>query len=87
MSFILKKVIIFEALVCRCDVCVNGPPVIQNLKEEAKILMQVIAAYSVSVMACLPIPCGFIILFTCESMHNSIISSLEFIVMGKVQYF
>ncbi|XP_044475735.1 ATP-dependent DNA helicase Q-like SIM [Mangifera indica] len=30
-----------------CDVCVNGPPVIQNLKEEAKILMQVIAAYSV----------------------------------------
>ncbi|KAJ0080532.1 hypothetical protein Patl1_22542 [Pistacia atlantica] len=30
-----------------CDVCVNGPPVMQNLKEEANILMQVIASYSV----------------------------------------
>lgn len=28
-----------------CDVCVNGPPEIQNLKEEADIFMQVIAAY------------------------------------------
>ncbi|XP_024029103.1 ATP-dependent DNA helicase Q-like SIM isoform X2 [Morus notabilis] len=28
-----------------CDVCVNGPPEMQNLKEEADILMQVIAAY------------------------------------------
>ncbi|KAJ4839070.1 hypothetical protein Tsubulata_036617 [Turnera subulata] len=28
-----------------CDVCVNGPPEIQNLKEEADILMQVIAAH------------------------------------------
>ncbi|KAJ0080271.1 hypothetical protein Patl1_22538 [Pistacia atlantica] len=30
-----------------CDVCVNGPPVMRNLKEEANILMQVIASYSV----------------------------------------
>ncbi|KAJ0080534.1 hypothetical protein Patl1_22544 [Pistacia atlantica] len=30
-----------------CDVCVNGPPVMQNLKEEANSMMQVIAAYSV----------------------------------------
>ncbi|PON81702.1 DNA helicase, ATP-dependent [Trema orientale] len=28
-----------------CDVCINGPPEAQNLKEEADILMQVIAAY------------------------------------------
>lgn len=28
-----------------CDVCVNGPPEIQNLKEEADIFMQVIAAH------------------------------------------
>lgn len=34
---------------CRCDVCVNGPPIMQNLKEEANVLMQVIAAYDVSV--------------------------------------
>ncbi|KAJ0014362.1 hypothetical protein Pint_19808 [Pistacia integerrima] len=67
-----------------CDVCVNGPPVMQNLKEEENILMQVIATYSVSVVASLPVPCGFIFLFTCESMHNSIISSLDVIVMGQV---
>ncbi|KAF5740043.1 hypothetical protein HS088_TW11G00106 [Tripterygium wilfordii] len=28
-----------------CDVCVNGPPEIKNVKEELNILMQVIAAY------------------------------------------
>lgn len=39
---------IMEALVCRCDVCVDGPPEMKNLKEEANILMQVIAAYNVS---------------------------------------
>ena len=30
--------------------CINGPPEAQNLKEEADILMQVIAAYHVSRM-------------------------------------
>ncbi|KAJ4719432.1 ATP-dependent DNA helicase [Melia azedarach] len=30
-----------------CDVCVDGPPEMQNLKEEAIILMQVIATYNV----------------------------------------
>lgn len=34
---------------CRCDVCVKGPPNMQNLKEEADILMQVIAAHRVSI--------------------------------------
>lgn len=29
-----------------CDVCVDGPPEMKNLKEEANILMQVIAAYN-----------------------------------------
>ncbi|KAF4360895.1 hypothetical protein G4B88_016055, partial [Cannabis sativa] len=29
-----------------CDVCVNGPPEVQDLREEADILMQVIAAYN-----------------------------------------
>ncbi|XP_062084800.1 ATP-dependent DNA helicase Q-like SIM isoform X2 [Humulus lupulus] len=29
-----------------CDVCVNGPPEAQDLREEADILMQVIAAYN-----------------------------------------
>lgn len=33
----------------RCDVCVNGPPNKQDLKEEANILMQIIAARYVSV--------------------------------------
>ncbi|KAF9681568.1 hypothetical protein SADUNF_Sadunf05G0015200 [Salix dunnii] len=31
-----------------CDVCVNGPPEMQNLKEEADILMKVIAACHLS---------------------------------------
>lgn len=31
-----------------CDVCVNGPPEMQDLKEEADILMKVIAAYHLS---------------------------------------
>ncbi|KAJ6305917.1 hypothetical protein OIU78_021282 [Salix suchowensis] len=31
-----------------CDVCVNGPPEMQNLKEEADILMKVIAAFHLS---------------------------------------
>lgn len=39
-----------EALACRCDVCVDGPPEMQNLKEEAIILMQVIATYNVRMM-------------------------------------
>ncbi|KAL5786819.1 hypothetical protein ACOSQ2_009211 [Xanthoceras sorbifolium] len=30
-----------------CDVCVDGPPDMLNLKEEAKIFLQVIAAYNV----------------------------------------
>lgn len=33
---------------CRCDVCVSGPPEMQNLKAEADILLQVIAAHYVS---------------------------------------
>ena len=32
---------------CRCDVCVNGPPQRQNMKEEACILLQTIAAHCV----------------------------------------
>ncbi|CAN1355883.1 ATP-dependent DNA helicase Q-like SIM [Linum perenne] len=28
-----------------CDVCVNGPPDLENVKEEADILMQIIASY------------------------------------------
>ncbi|XP_065854428.1 ATP-dependent DNA helicase Q-like SIM [Euphorbia lathyris] len=31
-----------------CDVCVGGPPKVQNLKEEANILMQIIAAHHAS---------------------------------------
>lgn len=34
-------------LSCRCDVCVNGPPQRQNLKEEACILLQTIGAHNV----------------------------------------
>ncbi|KAI9187245.1 hypothetical protein LWI28_025924 [Acer negundo] len=30
-----------------CDTCVDGPPDMQNLKEEAKIFLQVISAYNV----------------------------------------
>jgi hypothetical protein len=34
-------------LSCRCDVCTNGPPQRQNLKEEACILLQTIGAHNV----------------------------------------
>lgn len=35
-------------LTCRCDVCINGPPEMQNLKAEAEIFMQAIAAQNAS---------------------------------------
>lgn len=34
---------------CRCDVCVNAPPEMVNLKAEADAFMRVVAAHYVSV--------------------------------------
>lgn len=39
-----------KLLWCRCDVCVDGPPKAENLKEEANILMQIIASQHVRMM-------------------------------------
>lgn len=44
----------YTHLICRCDVCVDGPPEMQNLKEEADALMQAIAAHHVSSIHDLP---------------------------------
>lgn len=32
----------------RCDVCVKGPPEKQDVKDEAQLLLQIIAAHNVS---------------------------------------
>ncbi|XP_050225916.1 ATP-dependent DNA helicase Q-like SIM isoform X2 [Mercurialis annua] len=39
-----------------CDVCVGGPPEMQNLKEEADILMQILAAHHIHVQIKFPEP-------------------------------
>lgn len=40
--------ILINLLQCSCDVCVNGPPELQNLRKETDLLMQVIAAHHAS---------------------------------------
>lgn len=48
-------------VVCRCDICVNGPPKMQNLKEAADIFMSVLKAECVSLIAFTDAKCGLVI--------------------------
>lgn len=41
----LGRIFVIKVVSCMCDVCVNGPPEKQNLKDEADTFMHVIAAH------------------------------------------
>lgn len=47
---------------CRCDVCVKAPPESVNVKEEANIFLQAIAAYHVSISIICSLPPFFILI-------------------------
>lgn len=51
MLFSKIKNLTSKVLTCRCDVCVGGPPKIQNLKEEAAIFLRVVKAEYMGVNA------------------------------------